>query len=255
MPAEYHETFRQNGYYAVSDGSVRFIVLNMNYCARLNFWIACDYLDMGGMLRWMQIELQIALAKQQYVYIVGHVVPDIEECVVHWVQAYNDIIEKYRNIIKAQFFGHTHMDEIRLYYSARNSSDAVGVAYVTPSVTTFCDVNPAFRLYNTEPATGAIVDHRTYYMNLTQENTKYLSVSNFFIPEAKWHFEYSARAAYNLSSLDPAEWHKLMSNIKENKSYLHQFYQYYGRYSQATVNKANNEDIYNLITDRVFVRF
>lgn len=255
IPEDYHETFRKNGYYAKADGKVRIIVLNMNYCARLNFWVAYDYLDLGGMLKWLQMELQKALANDQYVYIAGHIVPDAEECATHWVQTYNDIIEKYADIIKGQFFGHTHMDELRLYYAARNSSKAVGVAYVTPSVTTFCDVNPAFRLYNTDPSTGTIVDHRTYYLNLTEANLQHTLASPFFTPEPKWNFEYSAREAYNMSSLGPQEWHRVMSTINENKKNLHQYYRYYGRYDSAQVNEKGDAAMLSLVQDRVFVRF
>ncbi|KAH9402553.1 Sphingomyelin phosphodiesterase [Tyrophagus putrescentiae] len=236
IPADSHTLFANNGYYSksvveeTSGRGVRFIVLNMNYCARLNFWIAYDFLDMGGMLAWMQREMQAALAANQTVYIAGHIVPDTEECATHWVMLYNDIVERYAAIIRGQFFGHTHMDEIRLYFSAVNSSRPVGVAYVTPSVTTFCDVNPAFRLYNTDPATGAIVDHRTYYMNLTETNRLHGLSSPFFTPAPRWAFEYSAREAYNLSSLEPADWHHLMSTINEKKEHLHRYYRFYGRY-------------------------
>lgn len=227
----------------------------MNYCARLNFWIAYDYLDMGGMLKWMQLELQAALAANQYVYIAGHIVPDTEECATHWVQTYNDIVEKYAPIIKGQFFGHTHMDELRLYYSASNSSKAIGLAYVTPSVTTFCDVNPAFRLYNTDPSTGTVVDYRTYYMNLTEANQEHSLASPFFTPQPKWVFEYSAREAYNMSSLEPQAWHALMSNINENKDYLHKYFRYYGRYDQELVKKKSDAAMLALVQDRVFVHF
>ncbi|KAJ6221457.1 hypothetical protein RDWZM_000002 [Blomia tropicalis] len=254
IPADMHETFRENGYYSLSDGPTRFIVLNMNYCARLNFWIAYDHIDLGDMLKWMESELQNALQWKQIVYIAGHIIPDNEECATHWTIAYNDIIEKYSNIIKGQFFGHTHMDEIRLYYSNFNRSKAIGVAYATPSVTTYGDVNPAFRLYNTN-FLGTIVDHRTFYLNLTESNKEFKLASPMFTPQAKWQFEYSAREAFNMSSLSPQEWHRVMSTIKDNKKILDKYYQFYGRYSGEEVKMKPDAAKLELVTNRVFVRF
>lgn len=53
---------------------------------------------------------------------------------------------RYENTITAQFFGHTHTDEIELYYDA-NTTKPAGVAYVGPSATTFTFLNPGYRIY------------------------------------------------------------------------------------------------------------
>jgi sphingomyelin phosphodiesterase len=46
------------------------------------------------------------------------------------------------------FIGHTHWDEFQVIYDYHNGADEplpVGVGYMAPSVTTFRNVNPAFR--------------------------------------------------------------------------------------------------------------
>lgn len=56
------------------------------------------------------------------------------------------MVRRFQDTVRGQFFGHTHMDELRLFYDD-DDKRAVGVAYVAPSVTTFSSGHPAFRLY------------------------------------------------------------------------------------------------------------
>ena len=93
IPESQHELFKKYGYYSLVDGNVKWIVLNMNYCNRLNFWVAYDYHELGFMLNWLQMELQNALKAGQYVYITGHIAPDPADCIDNWVNAYEKIIE------------------------------------------------------------------------------------------------------------------------------------------------------------------
>lgn len=204
------------------------------------------------MLSWLQAELQKAALADQFVYIVGHIAPDTSECITNWVIAYNGILDQYANIIRAQFFGHTHFDEIRLFY--KNQVKPISVAYLAPSVTTFCDVNPAFRLYSADPDTGVIVDHMTYKFNITKANQIEKSFNPFGKPEPKWEFEYSAREAYNLTSLSPQSWNDFFTNIGAHSDLLDKYYQYYGRYSQAKADSTSRTNKLSNV-ERVFVRF
>lgn len=51
--------------------------------------------------------------------------------------------------IQAQFFGHIHTDSFVVFYEDMDNwrSRPSGVLYVAPSVTTYSDINPAYRLY------------------------------------------------------------------------------------------------------------
>lgn len=54
---------------------------------------------------------------------------------------------RYENTVTAQFYGHTHTDEIDIYYDSETKQRPVSVGYIGPSVTTFVDGNPAYRIY------------------------------------------------------------------------------------------------------------
>ena len=132
------------------------IVLNTNYCAKLNFWLTYNPNDPGNQLKWLANELEGAQLSSQSVHIVGHIPPDNTQCIPQWVHNYLRIVEKYNQTIKGQFFGHTHFDELRILYSTANNSVPVGVAYLAPSVTTYESVNPAFRLYTVDSRVSSI---------------------------------------------------------------------------------------------------
>lgn len=229
IPDEYKDLFRKYGYYTRVDNNKRFIVLNMNYCARLNFWNVLQYRDMGNMLNWLQYELQNATTAGQQVYIVGHIAPDEDECSTHWVLAYRKILQIYKNIIRGQFFGHTHLDEIRIYYTEKK--EPISVAYLAPSVTTYFNVYPAFRFYSTDPETGFITDFQTFYLNITKANlADRIQFNPYDKYEPIWDFEYSAIDSYNLTSLQPEAWNEFVTKAIENPELLKRYYQHYGRY-------------------------
>lgn len=130
IPSQSIDLFKLYGYYS-NDVSPTFkvIALNTNYCARLNFWLMYDPNDPGDQLKWLARELNQAEANGQKVHIIGHHPPDNQNCIQQWVHNYMSIIERYQNIITAQFFGHTHFDEFRILYSS-DKKTPVSVAYL-----------------------------------------------------------------------------------------------------------------------------
>lgn len=248
IPVEYHETFRTKGYYSLVDGNIRFIVLNTNYCARLNLMSIYQHLDLGDMLKWLQLELQTAVLNGQFVYIVGHISPDYVECTTHWMITYFQIITIYSKVIKGQFFGHSHFDEIRIYYSPTDTNKLIGMAYLSPSVTTFREVNPAFRLYHTDPDTGTIVDHRTYFLNITEAN-QMLDEKR----KPKWKLEYTARDSYRLQSMAPQEWEQMLTG--DDQQLINKYYQHYWRYNENDAQKMmSKKDKLKNIYERMLVK-
>ncbi|XP_054161041.1 sphingomyelin phosphodiesterase-like [Oppia nitens] len=233
IPWDYHQTFATYGCYAknVSD-YLRIIVLNTNYCSRLNFWLMYDLDDPGAQLKWLAAELFKASQLGQRVHIIGHIPPDNTQCTSHWVYNYLRIVHKYNQTIVGQFFGHTHFDEFRLQYSPENKSQPIGVAYLTPSVTTYMGVNPAFRFYTIDTQ-GNVLDHQNYYLNLTDAN-HHIQPSQQQQLQQQWINEYSAKKSYNMTTLSPENWNllyeKLLVKSGDNRLF-DRYYNHYHRYS------------------------
>lgn len=84
-------------------------------------------------------------------------------CMVSFSWAYYRIINRYQKIITGQFFAHTHNDEFMLFYSETDINQAVSfrsnkyhlfffpmkisIAYISPSFTTYPNLNPGYRIY------------------------------------------------------------------------------------------------------------
>ena len=135
------------GYYTLTiKPTLRVIVLNTNYCARLNIWTYYSPVDPANQLSWLIEQLLSAEQSGVKVHIVGHVPVDNRECTQAYVHNYLSIVERFSDTIVAQFFGHTHSDEFRVLYSNENSSKPIGFELLSPSLTTFENFNPAYRI-------------------------------------------------------------------------------------------------------------
>ena len=68
------------------------------------------------------------------------------------VEGVGDLL-RYEATIRAQFFGHTHVDQLQIFYDEDEDGERgrpTSVAYVGPSVTTFQQLNPGYRVYDVE---------------------------------------------------------------------------------------------------------
>ena len=81
---------------------------------------------------------------------MAHIPPGDGECLEGWARNYYRVIQRFSSTISAQFFGHVHTDYFTVFYKDMNniSSLPVGVGYAAPSVTTFANLNPGFRIYD-----------------------------------------------------------------------------------------------------------
>lgn len=145
IPEESSSYFKHGGYYYKDVGpKLRLIIINTNFCARLNFWLWYDSEDPGDQLKWLLQQLKIAKMKSKKVHIIGHIPPDYYNCEAVWLHNYMKILEYFKDTIVGQFFGHTHFDEFRVYYSEK--SELIGSALIGGSLTTFEEVNPIYKI-------------------------------------------------------------------------------------------------------------
>jgi len=198
------QTVRLYGYYTLlHQPGFRIISLNMNYCNDMNYWTLVDAVDPDYQLRWLVQILSDAERKGEKVHILGHIPPAVVDsnCLTVWRNNYYRIIARFSHIITAQFFGHTHTDEIEVIYANKSRDHAIGVAYVSPSVTTYSNLDPAYRVYDVSQRDWTITNHYTFIMNLTEANQS---------EEPRWQLLYDAKSEYNLTNLQPVDWHKLL---------------------------------------------
>lgn len=61
----------------------------------------------------------------------------------------------------------------------------------------------------------ALLDHESFWLNLTEANLN---------DKADWKFEYSAKAAYGLESLQPQQWAQLIQKFKTDDDLFQKYW-------------------------------
>lgn len=192
----------------------RVVCLNTNYCTRLNPWTLFDPVDPGKQLEWLTKELFAAEHDGDKVHIIGHIPPDNRECTQAWLFNYLRIIDRFQETVLAQYYGHTHRDEFRILLSPKKKPKPISVAYIGPSITSFTENNPAYRVYYMDQK-GYVKDHETFFFNLTEANS---------MAEPTWHRAYNAFDLYNMTNLGPFGWQRFVNNMIDDDSIFQRFH-------------------------------
>lgn len=230
LPEQALQTLRRAGFYAVQiQPGLRLVSLNMNFCARENFWLMVNSTDPADQLQWLVGILQDAENKGEKVHIIGHIPPGL--CLKSWSWNYYHIINRYEGTVAGQFFGHTHVDEFQMFYDEETLTRPLGVAYIAPSVTTYINLNPGFRVYYVDGAypgsSHLVLDHETYILNLTEANNHSLGLATGPDPNPTWTLLYRATEAYGLGSLFPSDWDGLLKTFVQDDRVFQRFWRLY----------------------------
>uniref|UniRef100_A0A3Q2PSV7 Sphingomyelin phosphodiesterase n=1 Tax=Fundulus heteroclitus TaxID=8078 RepID=A0A3Q2PSV7_FUNHE len=222
LPEQALKTLRYGGFYTVEiQPGLRVVSLNMNFCARENFWLMVNSTDPANQLQWLVLVLQASEDRGEKVHIIGHIPPGL--CLSSWSWNYYHIVNRYESTITGQFFGHTHLDEFQMFYDEETLSRPLGVAFIAPSVTTYVNLNPGYRVYyvdgNYKNSSRLVLDHETYILNLTEANHNPKAPGNP-VQDPKWSLLYRATEAYGLSSLFPSDHNALLRTfINDDRSF------------------------------------
>lgn len=103
--------------------------------------------EIQGALQWVHNTLLSAEQNNERVHILAHIPTGGGSCFQFWSRQYRRIIDRFHNIIGAQFNGHSHRDEFEINYDVATGQHAVNVAWNAGSATAYTSVNPNYRLY------------------------------------------------------------------------------------------------------------
>jgi sphingomyelin phosphodiesterase len=198
------ETFRKGGYYTqLHKPGFRIVTLNTNFCYTFNFWVVYQPQDFEGHLQWFSDTMYAAERAGEKVWIVGHVPPGGSDCWNVWSIQFLRVINRYQNIILAQFYGHTHNDEFKVFFDSLNGGKPSGSLWIGASVTPYTELNPGYKVFYAdgvrENATWQILDHETWIYDLATANEAGADV------QPEFYKEYSAREAYGMEGFRPQD--------------------------------------------------
>ncbi len=102
------------------------------------------------------------------------------------------LVNKYANTIRVMLAGHTHMNEFRVY--GANAKTPV-VQFIDPAVSPIYKNNPAFDVLSVEPKTFAVLDVKTYSLNLAAVLAGSLNSKRPWVPISDLDREFDLKSA------------------------------------------------------------
>ncbi|CAG9840039.1 unnamed protein product [Diabrotica balteata] len=155
------------------------------------------------------------------------------ECISPWEDTYLKLVQRFSHIIQAQFVGHTHTDELKIFYDT--DGKPINVAFNGASLTTYTTYNPNFKIVEVSPDTMEILNIHTYYFNLT--------LANLYPDQSPpWQLLYSMKGQYNLPDLSAASLDKLSDEMANDPERLHVYWLNYVRYGDAAIKIGCDSD-------------
>eukprot|EP00340_Litonotus_pictus_P011302 CAMPEP_0170539930 /NCGR_PEP_ID=MMETSP0209-20121228/104313_1 /TAXON_ID=665100 ORGANISM="Litonotus pictus, Strain P1" /NCGR_SAMPLE_ID=MMETSP0209 /ASSEMBLY_ACC=CAM_ASM_000301 /LENGTH=490 /DNA_ID=CAMNT_0010842137 /DNA_START=739 /DNA_END=2208 /DNA_ORIENTATION=+ len=227
--------FNKQGYYTAkhADTNLRIIALNPFLCDSVNFYLIRDPTDPLHQIDFLRKTLDEAEKSGEKVFVIGHIPPQISYHLNECTKRYNVIMERYRNIVRGQFYGHTHQDENKVIKGYFNRSDNVGNVFIAPSTTTYSELNPSFRVYEVDPETWYMKNLYQYRLNLTDANLHPEK-------ELKWTLAYDFNSLYETKHLH--DFDKLMENFQKIKTDKQQFQKILKEYYTNGPSYEKNKD-------------
>ncbi|MCJ1389734.1 hypothetical protein MMC18_002591 [Xylographa bjoerkii] len=205
------------GAYAVDTAlGLRIISLNSDFWYVDNVFNYANFTnpDPSGVLSFLASELAVAEAAGLRVWIICHVLSgyDGTNGLPNPTALLYSIVRRFSpTTIAAVFFGHTHEDQLQLFYDynpsslkngtqIRNTTDInynapLTVGFIGPSITPLTGNNAGYQLYQVDSKTFEIMNTQTYIANVSESLTWSTPV---------WQFEYDMRTEYNVNGTWPA---------------------------------------------------
>lgn len=233
-----------------------------------NYWNVTNP-DTSGILAFLASELAACEARGQRVWIIGHVLSgyDGTNSLANPTALFYSLVVRYSpTTIAGIFFGHTHEDQLQIFYdylpnstytdpksgkTLRNTTmvdytKPLMTAFIGPSITPLTGLNAGYVLYQVDAKTFEVTGIQTYFANMSQSLT--------WTNQPEWKFEYDSRTAYgaaavggsnNSSSsgswpasepLNATFWHGVTESMLRNQTVVEMYNKYETKSSVTTKN-------------------
>ncbi|XP_018403569.1 PREDICTED: sphingomyelin phosphodiesterase 1-like [Cyphomyrmex costatus] len=229
LPESTRSTILQGGFYTTSPKKgFRIIALNNNVCYSYNWWLLYQPRDPDGQLQWLANTLLQAEKDGEYVHILAHIPPGNADCQNTWKREYIKIVNRFAHIIRAQFNGHTHKDELKVIYNSNDNSNINSIAWNGGSITTYENLNSNYKLYTIDSKNYAVKDFDNWIYNLTLAN---INTDKRPI----WYKSYSFKEEYGLSDLTYDSLQAWLFKLVNDEDLLKRYHRNYFKQADASL--------------------
>ncbi|EGC39017.1 hypothetical protein DICPUDRAFT_52947 [Dictyostelium purpureum] len=205
------ESVKEYGYYTtLLRPGLRVMCLNTLENDMINFYnLLPTYLKgPNNQSDWMINTLEQAEGNGEKVLILGHIPCTVKSASTdQWCAMYEQVVSQFSDVIVGQIYGHTHYDQFNVFSDVETHTKPTGMNYIAPSMTTYQNHEPGYRIYEFDYSTNQIINYYQYHANITDANKS---------GQITFDLIYSAKELYNLPDLTPASWYNLATQMKTN---------------------------------------
>lgn len=178
--------------------------------------------DPFGQFAWLDKILAELQSAGKFAYIAGHIAPIVDsyggnpQWHTKYIAKYKQIVGKYADVIKAQFFGHVHSVEFRVPVASLDREDnafQLLPMYITGSISPLFGNNPSFMVWDYDTETYEILDYAVYASDIAETE-----------PQLDWKLLFKASEAYGLKSLSLTELTSFVQRVEQNASLVEEYY-------------------------------
>eukprot|EP00826_Nyctotherus_ovalis_P042164 TRINITY_DN430_c0_g1_i4.p1 TRINITY_DN430_c0_g1~~TRINITY_DN430_c0_g1_i4.p1 ORF type:complete len:583 (-),score=105.81 TRINITY_DN430_c0_g1_i4:249-1997(-) len=144
----------------------------------MNPYIWGNSTNILNVISWLESELKLAEENNESVYLLSHFSINSYFMAAQWGYRFRILIDRYANQIRGIFSGHTHEDSFEIIKSKLNE-DISAVLHMVPSLTTYSQQNPSFRVYVADRKTFSILDYDQYRLYLNETSPRWTRVYSF----------------------------------------------------------------------------
>ena len=166
---------KKKGFYTELVGNLKFLCFDSNINSAFNSHSVAHDTNPKGLLQPLAEEFYDSEKKGQKVIIVTHIPFADESAKTQFPRFVKVLFERFADTISASFAAHTHNDHFKFYKNLKGEN--MFVEYISPSLTTFQNLNPSYRVYEISPE-GEVENYEQYRMNMDVMNV-YASQDNF----------------------------------------------------------------------------
>ncbi|KAK2864275.1 hypothetical protein Q7C36_003429 [Tachysurus vachellii] len=213
-------TLRKGGFYSqLIKPGLRLVSLNTNLYYSPNH-VTVNMSDPAGQFQWLQDTLELSKQNMERVYVIAHVpigyLPYAKSTTAMREGDNEKLVNIFRNysdVIKGQFYGHTHRDSMMVLLDRKGKP--VNSIFVTPAVTPYRSFleqysnNPGVRMYLYNSQDYGLQDLWQFYLNLTKANQE---------EKPNWRLEYIMTKAFGIKDIQPESLHELALKFEEPDS-------------------------------------
>ena len=213
LTQEAYDELSQYGYYTMlhKDTNLRIVSLNCILCNSMNFNLIGDSLQVARMFKWLENVLEKAEKNNERIYLLDHIQMYSSQHSYDCAIRLKILLDRYKNIISGYFSGHSHRDELTLIREYQNSKKYIIINYIAPSVTTYSEYWPSYRIYQANSETKFITDYIQWRLDLDETNKN---------DKPLWYISYQASKFYNVSMMDDYDTIS-KANIDEKYAKIH----------------------------------